>query len=62
MYGDGDHLTLPSRSTLPLFQLSPGVPPELIIANECLHVEGAPHCQDEPRWFDTSSRAEATRD
>ena len=38
-----------------------GVPPELIIANECLHGEGAPHCQDTTPVFDTISRAEATR-
>ena len=39
-----------------------GVPPELISPDECLHGEGVPRCQDKPRWFDTTSRAEATRD
>ena len=39
-----------------------GVPPELIIANECLHGEGAPHCQDTTPVFDTIARAESTRD
>ena len=38
-----------------------GVPPELIIANECLHGEGAPHCQDTTPVFDTIARAESTR-
>ena len=39
-----------------------GVPPELISPDECLHGEGVPRCQDKPRWFDTPSRAETTRD
>ena len=43
-------------------QSTRGVPPELISPDECLHGEGVPRCQDKPRWFDTTSRAEATRD
>ena len=39
-----------------------GVGPRLIIANECLHGEGAPHCRDTTPVFDTISRAETTRD
>ena len=38
-----------------------GVGPRLIIANECLHGEGAPHCQDTTPVLDTISRAETTR-
>ena len=39
-----------------------GVGPRLIIANECLHGEGTPHCQDTTPEFDTIARAETTRD
>ena len=35
--------------------------PRLIIASECLHGEGAPHCQDTTPVLDTISRAETTR-
>ena len=40
--------------------LSAGVPPELIIANECLHGEGAPHCQGTTPVFGTIARADST--
>ena len=40
----------------------PGVGPGLIIASECLHGEGAPHCQDTTPVFDMIARAETTRD
>ena len=36
--------------------------PELIVASECLHGEGAPHCQDTTPVFDMIARAETTRD
>ena len=39
-----------------------GVGPRLIIANECLHGEVAPHCQDTTPVFDTIARAESMRD
>ena len=39
-----------------------GVGPGLIIAGECLHGEGAPHCQDTTPVFDMIARAETTRD
>ena len=39
-----------------------GVGPRLIIANEDLHGEGAPHCQGTTLVFDTIARAETTRD
>ena len=42
--------------------LARGVGPRLIIANECLHGEVAPHCQDTTPVFDTIARAESMRD
>ena len=42
--------------------LRTGVGPRLIIANEDLHGEGAPHCQGTTLVFDTIARAETTRD
>ena len=38
-----------------------GVAPELIVSSECLHGEGAPHCQDTTPVFDMIARGETTR-
>ena len=50
------------QDTIVLSMLTGGVGPRLIIANEDLHGEGAPHCQGTTLVFDTIARAETTRD